>query len=893
MGNLDLEGIDVNTSFFEPAEYIQDSSDNLRTVLIIGLVLLALALAAFLFDLRSAFVALVAVILSMSAAVVVLWFRDETLNSMVLAGLVLALVVVIDDAITTADAIRRGGARNGAVDDDVSVTRRILDAVLPVRAPLAYGTAIVLLMIVPILVLEGEPGAFMPPLVLSYTGAVIAAFIVALTVTPALSMMLLARAEPARTSPALGFLQPRYDRGVGTFTRTIRPGIIAGVALLVVGLVVLPFVDRGDSVVPDFEDRSLLVQWEGAPGVSLPEMQRITARAGQEIGDLDGVDSVGGHVGRAILGDQALGVNSSEALGHGGALGELRRHRVVDRSGGRGIPGSPQHGVDLPTAAERCARHAQRGRGQGPHRAGVRGQPRHAPRSDRRRRRAAVDDIDGAQDVVVDLPIVEPTLDVEVDLDRAQAFGIKPGDVRRTAATMFNGIIVGNLFEEQKIFEVTVEGADDLRGSVDDVRNLLLDLPNGGQVPLSSVADVTVSSAPNVIDHQDISRYIDIGLDVSGRDVDAVAGDIEVAIGEVDFPIEYHAEVIDDYEDTRSDRLLFIGLAIGALVGVFLLLQAALSSWVLAALLFVALPGALTGGLIGALIDGDDVTIGTLVGFLAVYALAVRASVVFVKRCHTIEDRRSEVLGAQGTRTSASIDDEGDLFGPGLVRNVAAERLGPTIATAVAIVVVFIPLAFMGGADFEVIGPMAAVVLGGVITTALFSLFVVPTLYLGFGKRAEDTRRPVRHVLGPAPRGRSPASKEPDRRLGQMHGDDEIDAEETHAMSVRQRWLAGALVVVALAAAGCSESGASDDSSGDAAAYLEEVDGEAVERDPGRGGSGAPRARDGGGVHAAGRDQGRPVRGGRLRRRRRHLGLHQPGGPDVRARTDRGHDHQR
>ncbi|MCI0636240.1 MAG: efflux RND transporter permease subunit, partial [Actinobacteria bacterium] len=186
LSSLDLRGIDVDTSFFEPAEYIQDSSDNLRNVLVVALILLVLALGAFLFDLRSVFVALVAVVLSMSAAIVVLWLRDETLNSMVLAGLVLALVVVIDDAITTVDAIRRGGARNGAVDDDASIARRFLGAVLAVRGPLTYGTAIALLLIVPILVLEGEPGAFMPPLVLSYAGAVIVSLIVALTVTPAL-----------------------------------------------------------------------------------------------------------------------------------------------------------------------------------------------------------------------------------------------------------------------------------------------------------------------------------------------------------------------------------------------------------------------------------------------------------------------------------------------------------------------------------------------------------------------------------------------------------------------------------------------------------------------------------------------------------------------------------
>ena len=606
------------------------------------------------------------------------------------------------------------------------------------RGPLTYGTVIALLLIVPILVLDGEPGAFMPPLVLSYAGAVIAAFVVALTVTPALSRIVIGNSGAARTSPVVGWLQPRYDRGVATLVRSVAPGIVVGVVLLVVGLVVLPFLDRGDSIVPEFEDRSLLVQWEGAPGMSLPEMQRIVARAGTEIDELDGIDSVGGHVGRAILGDQTVGVNSGElwvtvdpSANYGDTVSSIEEVAT-------GYPGV--HGTVLTYPRERVNDVLDNPNGVRGKDLTVRvfGANQDVLNETTDDVRAAIDDVDGVEGVVIDSPIVEPTLDVEVDLDRAQAFGIKPGDVRRTAATMFNGITVGNLFEEQKIFEVTVEGADDLRGSVDDLRNLQIDLPSGGQVTLSEVADVNVVASPNVIKHEDISRYVDIGLDVGGRDLDAVAGDLQAAIADVDFPIEYHAEVLEDFENRQSDRVLFIGLAIAALIGIFLLLQAAFSSWTLAAVLFVALPGALTGGLIAVLIDADDVTIGSLAGLLAVYALAARAAVLFVKRCQAIEDHRSAVFGAQPS--SASLDDEGEVFGPELVRSVAAERFGPTIATAGALILVFLPLTFAGGAGLEVIGPMAAVVLGGVITTALLTLFVVPSLYLWFGKRAEGTR---------------------------------------------------------------------------------------------------------------------------------------------------------
>jgi Cu/Ag efflux pump CusA len=759
LASLDLEGIEVDTSFLRPADYIQDSIDNLRAVLVVALMLLALALAALLFDLRAAFIALVATLVSMSAAVAVLWIRGETLNWMVLAGLVLALVIVIDDAITTVYAIRRVGTRGTDEEDEQASERRYVDAVVAVRSPLAYGLAIVLAMLVPILVLDGEPGAFMPPLVLSYGGAVIASFVVAITVTPALSMVLLKTGKRPRMSPVLGWLRRRYGKAVARSTRSAVPALATIGVLLWLGLIALPYVDRGDSVVPEFEDRSLLVQWEGAPGTSLPEMQRIVARAGKEISELPGVDSVGGHVGRAILGDQVVGVNSSElwvtvdpSADYSAAVGAIEQ--VVN--GYVGVAGSvstyPRERVNdvLDTPSGVAGKDLT-----------VRafGANLDTLRSAAGDVRDAVAGVDGVASADLQHQIVEPTIDVEVDLDRAEQLRIKPGDVRRTAATLLNGIVVGNLFEEQKIYEVVVQGTDNLRHSVDDVRNLRIELPGGGHVPLGSVANVSIVPSPNVIKHEDVSRYLDIGIDVSGRDVDAVANDIQQAIRALDLPLEYHAQVLDDYQHTESDRLFFIGLAISALLGIFLLLQAALSSWGMAAALFVALPTALTGGLLAVLIDGGQITIGALVGFLAVYGLAARASVLFVKRCHAIEDHRRELIGLKRASRVAGLGDEADVFAMKLVRDVAGKRFAPLVATAVALVLVFLPLALAGGVGFEVVRPMAVVVLGGVVTTTLFSLFVLPALYLRFGFRPEGARDQFDTFLEPPAEGEAPQAR--------------------------------------------------------------------------------------------------------------------------------------
>jgi Cu/Ag efflux pump CusA len=718
-----FSGVTLDSTFFRPARYVENANDNLRSALLIGLVLLVLALGAFLFEARIALVSLVSILLSMSAAVAVLAIRGETLNLMVLAGLVLALAVVIDDAVTSAFAIARGIDRRD--DNGLSVATRLARSVLAARRPLLYGTVILFLAILPVFVLHGETGAFLPPLALSYLGAVVASTVVALTVTPALGMLLLGpSARSHRLSPALGSVQRRYDGLVSRLVGSIRPGVAVGAVLLLVGVAALPLLERGDSMVPAFKDRDLLVHWSGAPGTSLTEMSRITARAGEELRDLPGVDNVGGHVGRAILGDQTVGVNSSEIwvrLAEGAEYDETvaavedvvngypgieksvltyGRDRIDD------ILGEPD-GVEGKDLTVRTF-----------------GYRLDEITTQATRVRELVASIDGVADTTIELPVMEPTLEVSVDLDRAQAFGIKPGDVRRAAATVLSGIVVGNLFEDQKVFEVVVRGTPDTGRSITDVGRMLVTAPGGGTpVQLDQVADVRIVPSPNVIRHVGASRSIDVGIDVSGRDLGSVASDIEDAIGGLVFPIEYHAEVLDDYADRQSDRQTFLAVVAAALIGIFLLLQSAFGTWRLAAVGLVALPGALAGGVVAAVVDGDRVSIGTLVGFLVLFGIAARHSVLLVHGCHELED-------AEGGTSDAAY-----------ITRAAGERLAPTITSAATTALALLPLLFFGGqAGHEVVHPMAAVILGGLVTSTALTLVVVPALYARFGSRSPESR---------------------------------------------------------------------------------------------------------------------------------------------------------
>lgn len=719
-----MSGIAVDSSFFKPARYIEQSTDNVRNALLIGLVLLVLALGAFLLHLRTVVVRLVAILVSLAAAVIVLSVRGETMNAMVLAGLVLALAVIIDDSIGGVDSLRRGLDRGGEEATHESTARRVGVAVLADRGALLFGTFILLLALLPIFVLRGETGAFLPSLARSYAGAVVASMLVALTVTPALEILLLGNApSPRRISPPVRWIQARYN---GHFSRFVSARSVAFTlaVLLVLGLASVLFIERGSSMVPEFKDRDLLIQWSGAPGTSLPEMQRITARAASELRALPGVANIGGHAGRALLGDQTVGVNSSELWVSLDASADYQQTVDSIEEVVNGYPGVENSMLTYPKERINDILKTPDGVEGKDLTVRVFGHDLDTLKTQADEVKKALAGIDGVEAPRVELPVEEPTLEVDVDLEKAQELGIKPGDVRRAAATVLSGIEVGNLFEQQKIFPVVVWGTPETRNSVNDVRRLLIDRPGGaGQVRLDDIADVRVIASPNVFRHEDISRNIDVGVDVNGRDLDAVASDIKDRIRSLDFPLEYHAALLGDYEDRQAARLRFIAISIAAALGIFLLLQAAFGSWRMAAVTFLALPLALSGGLVAALIDGDPVSIGSLMGLLALFGLAARHAVLFVKRCHELED------------------EAGGAFDPELARRVAQERLTPIVISAATTGLALLPLLFFGGlAGHEIVHPMTAVVLGGLVTTTVLNLLVVPALYLRFGPRSEAGR---------------------------------------------------------------------------------------------------------------------------------------------------------
>lgn len=470
-------------------------------------------------------------------------------------------------------------------------------------------------------------------------------------------------------------------------------------------------------MLPAFREPYLTIKLEGAPGTSHLEMNRLMTLMGSELRSVTGVTNVGSHVGRAEFGDQQVNVNSGEvwvtldpqadydatvasvqavANGYAGMVREVRTYTQQILSQPQNV--DPNSDITVRVYGEDIT----------------------VLRAEASRVQKELSEISGVMSARPILPVQEPTLEIKVDLNTAQTHGIKPGDVRRTAATLISGILVGNLFEEQKIFDVVVWGTPELRDSISDVSNLMIPKSDGSLLRLGDVADVRIVPAETVIKHEGISAYIDVGITVQGRSIPAVAADVDAAVHKLAYPVEYHAEVLTDHTQRQAAQQSLLIASLVALVGIYLLLQASVKSWILALNIVLLLLAALAGGLLTAFLMNGALSMASLFGLLAVLGIAVRNAVALVNHYQRLEI------------------EKGESFGSELVLHGSAERVAPTVITTLATALALLPFVFLGNLPgFEIVRPMAVIIIGGLIISSLLNLFALPAFYLRYGASRE------------------------------------------------------------------------------------------------------------------------------------------------------------
>jgi CzcA family heavy metal efflux pump len=715
-----LSGIEVDTTIFRPATFISVALDNLSRALLVGSILVFVILVLFLYDWRTALISLVAIPLSLMAATLVLDLRGTTINTMVIAGLVISVGVVVDDAIIDIENIVRRLRQHRLEGSTRSTASIILESSLEVRSAIIYATLIDVVAIVPVFFVEGLSGAFFQPLVVSYGLAVLASLAVALTVTPAMALILLRNAPvERRESPVARVLQRAYGRILSRIVRSARPAFVTVGAISMIGAVT--YSQLGQSLLPDFKERDFLMHWVAAPGTSHEEEYRISVAACVELRSIPGVRNCGSHIGQAFQADEPYGIDFGENwISIDPSVDYNATHAAVQEV----VDGYPGLRRDVQTYLKERIREVLTGTSDAIV-IRIYGPDLQVLRDKSIELEEKMAGIAGIIDLHRELQVEIPQIQVEVDLAKALEYGIKPGDVRRAVSILLAGEEVGDIFVEGKAYDVMVWMTPEGRGSVTDIENLPIDTPTAGPVRLGELADVRVVESPNSVSHEGLNRRIDVEANVRGRDLGSVIGDVEAALASVRFDPGYHPEMLGEYAERQSaqDRLLLF--AVAALIGVFLLLQASFGSTRLAVLSFLCLPSALVGGILASWIGGGVISLGSLVGFFTVLGIAARNGIMMINHFQHLERY------------------EGEPFGPGLVIRGARERLSPILMTALATGLALVPLAIAGDLPgHEIEHPMAIVILGGLVTSTLLNLFVVPSLYLRFAQRERSVDGP-------------------------------------------------------------------------------------------------------------------------------------------------------
>jgi CzcA family heavy metal efflux pump len=706
-----LPGVQFDTKVFRQADFVEIAVDNLTLALMLGILLVILILVAFLFEWRTALISLLAIPLSLMAALGVLYWRGDTINTMILAGLVIAVGVVVDDAIIDVENIWRRLRQRGDGTGRLA-PRIILEASLEVRSAILYATLINVLAVVPVFFLQSVTGSFFEPLAFSYALAIFVSMVVALTVTPALALILLSKTRDRRDAPVVRWLKRSYEAALTRVIRRPLPAIAILVVLAVAGVMVGN--GLGHNLYPEFKEQDFFADWATPPGTSSPEESRITTRFSKDIAKIPGVRSFGAHEGQAFLAEEVVGQNFGEGWFSIDRNADYDKTVDALRETVDGYPGIYRElltylreRIDEVLAAS-----------TEPVVVRIFGQNVDTLRAQASKVEEALSDIKGLEDLNTELYADVPQVDVQERLAAGQRYGLKPGDVRRAAGTLLASEEVGDIFRGARAYDVHVWSTPGTRRSLTDIRNLPIDTPSGSIVRLADVADVRIKPALNIIKRENNERRIDVRAGVAGRSLSEVVGDVKSQLGKVDLPPGYRADVLGEAQETTEaqHRLLLFGIA--AAIGIFLLLQAAFGSLRIALMFFLTLPMALVGGILAASMFSDGVlSLGAFVGFLAVFGIAARNGILLINHCQHLERH------------------EGETFGPALVIRGARERLSPIMMTALATGLALVPLVVEGikpGQEIE--HPMAIVILGGLITSTLVNLFVVPTLYLRFAK---------------------------------------------------------------------------------------------------------------------------------------------------------------
>ncbi|MGH8610486.1 MAG: efflux RND transporter permease subunit [Gammaproteobacteria bacterium] len=706
------EKVTLHPALFRPANFIEASIHNINKSLLIGGVLVVVVLFLFLANLRSAFIAITAIPVSLLAAVIVLEWFGASLNTMTLGGFAISIGVVVDDAIIGMENVWRRLRENRTREHPKSFFSVVLDATLEVRSPIVYATFIVGAVFWPVLMMSGVNGRLFASLGVTFILAALASLVVAITLTPALCYLLLARATA--TEPAyIAWLKRQHRRCLEAVSQRPETVIGATVAICVAAVAGLPYF--GGEFLPEFKEGHYIIRMLTAPGTSTQASVRLGTAITRELLKNPRIRSVAQQIGRAEQGEDTLGPEFSEFHVELSPLaGEDVRVKNEIRAALEKFPGGTF--AVTPFLEERIEEILSGGRGEVV--INLFGNDLQVLDQKAEEVRQLVATISGATDVLLQAQSGSPEVTVSLRQDRLKQFGFQPMDVLEAIQTAYQGTVVAQVYDSNRVLGVAVILDPASRRDPETVGSLFMSNAAGTRLPLRELAEVSYTAGRYVFVHEGTVRRQQVTCDVEGRDVASFAAEVEGKIrSQVALPPGVSVAYGGTAEAQNNARQELLLHSTVAAVVIVLLLSIVFASSRNVLLVLLNVPFALAGGVLVALLSGGSLSIGSLVGFVSLFGISMRNSILTISHY--------EDLVAQ----------EGMEWGLNTAVRGASERLLPILMTALVVALGLLPIA-VGSAEAgkEIEGPMAIVILGGLVTSTVLNLLVLPTLALRYGR---------------------------------------------------------------------------------------------------------------------------------------------------------------
>ncbi len=714
--------VQVSTDVYRQSRFIESSIGNVRSALIEGGIFVVVVLFLFLMNTRTTLISLVTIPLSLLVAVVVLKVLGLTINTMSLGGMCIAIGSLVDDAIVDVENVFKRLRENRLLPEESRRTTRevIYEASREVRMPILNSTLIIIAAFVPLFFLSGMEGRMLKPLGISFIVALFSSTVVALTLTPVLCSYLLGQRKASdgsertdREPPVTHWLKKVYVRALSGAIRHRRP-LLAGTAVAFIAAAGL-FFSLGRSFLPPFNEGSFTVSLSTMPGISLEESDKIGRKAEQILLAIPEIKTTGRKTGRAELDEHALGVNNSEIEAPFELINRTKDELLADiRRQMKDIPGinvevgAPiSHRIDAMLSGTRAGIAIK-----------VFGSDLNKIFALGNRIKEAVSEVEGVEDLSVEQQVERPQLQIVPRRELLKKYGITLPEFAQAIRVLLAGETVSEIYEGNRAFDLVVKTGEAERASIERIRQIPVDAGNT-KVPLGQIADVTSTTGPNTINRENVARKIVVSANVSGRALSDVVDDMKSRIAEaVELPEGYHVEYGGQFESEQAASRTLLPASAVALIAIFALLYRQFRDTRQALVVLLSLPLALIGGVTAIALGGGIVNIPAIIGFISLLGIATRSGMLLIARYND--------LSAEGLTPAACVS------------HGSADRLNPILMTALTSALALLPI-LLGGDQpgNEIQRPMAAVILGGLVTSTLLSIFIVPTLYLRFCRKPQ------------------------------------------------------------------------------------------------------------------------------------------------------------